>query len=164
MADKSKRRDFLKATTAVGVGYWVSTRSARAKSRSANERVNHAAIGAGGMGSGDVKGLAEKGANIVALCDVDEKRCAGTREKFPKAKFFHDFREMFDTMGDEIDSALSSQSGLEGLCGSADLRDVLARERDGDEDAAIAVEVYLHRIRKYIGAYTAALGRVDANR
>jgi acetate kinase len=42
------------------------------------------------------------------------------------------------------------------------LRDVLARERDGDEDAATAVEVYLYRIRKYIGAYTAALGRVDA--
>jgi len=62
---------------------------------------------------------------------------------------------------DEIDKALSSRSGLEGLCGSADLRDVLARERDGDEDATVAIEVYLYRIRKYIGAYTAALGRVD---
>ena len=55
MANKSKRRDFLKATTAAGMGFWVSTRSARAQNRSANERINHAAIGSGGMGGGDVK-------------------------------------------------------------------------------------------------------------
>ncbi len=104
MANKSKRRDFLKATTAAGVGFWVSTRSARAQNRSANERVNHAAIGAGGMGGGDVNSIAGKGANIVALCDVDEKRAAGSLKKFPKAKFFKDFRVMFDKMGKEIDS------------------------------------------------------------
>jgi len=86
----------------------------------------------------------------------------GTRSgDLDPALIFHVARESGASL-DEIDSALSSQSGLEGLCGSADLRDVLARERDGDEDAAIAVGVYLHRIRKYIGAYTAALGRVDA--
>ena len=60
MANKSKRRDFLKATTATGVGFWVSTRSAQAQNRSANERVNHAAIGAGGMGGGDVSRIAGK--------------------------------------------------------------------------------------------------------
>jgi len=86
----------------------------------------------------------------------------GTRSgDLDPALIFHVARESGVSL-DEIDSALSSRSGLEGLCGSADLRDVLARERDGDEDAAIAVGVYLHRIRKYIGAYTAALGRVDA--
>jgi acetate kinase len=86
----------------------------------------------------------------------------GTRSgDLDPALIFHVARESGASL-DEIDSALSSKSGLEGLCGSADLRDVLARERDGDEDAAIAVGVYLHRIRKYIGAYTAALGRVDA--
>jgi acetate kinase len=42
------------------------------------------------------------------------------------------------------------------------MRDALAREQDGDENAALAVAVYTYRIRKYIGAYTAALGRVDA--
>ena len=40
MADKSKRRDFLKATTAAGVGYWASAGSTQAESRSPNERVN----------------------------------------------------------------------------------------------------------------------------
>jgi len=104
MANKSKRRDFLKATTAASVGYWVSAGGARAASRSPNERVNHAAIGAGGMGRGDVKGISEAGAHVVALCDVDEARSAESRKRFPDAKFFHDFREMFDKMGDEIDS------------------------------------------------------------
>jgi acetate kinase len=86
----------------------------------------------------------------------------GTRSgDLDPALIFHVARQSGASL-DEIDTALSSHSGLEGLCGSADLRDVLARERDGDEDAAIAVEVYLYRIRKYIGAYTAALGRVDA--
>jgi acetate kinase len=86
----------------------------------------------------------------------------GTRSgDLDPALIFHVARQSGASL-DEIDKALSSRSGLEGLCGSADLRDVLARERDGDEDAANAVEVYLYRIRKYIGAYTAALGRVDA--
>ena len=85
----------------------------------------------------------------------------GTRSgDLDPALIFHVARESGASL-DEIDTALSSESGLEGLCGSADLRDVLARERDGDEDSAIAVGVYLYRIRKYIGAYTAALGRVD---
>ena len=86
----------------------------------------------------------------------------GTRSgDLDPALIFHVARQSGASL-DEIDKALSSRSGLEGLCGSADLRDVLARERDGDEQAAIAVGVYLYRIRKYIGAYTAALGRVDA--
>jgi len=63
---------------------------------------------------------------------------------------------------DEIDEALSGSSGLEGLCGVGDMRDVLAREEAGDDRAALAVDVYTYRIRKYIGAYTAVLGRVDA--
>ena len=86
----------------------------------------------------------------------------GTRSgDLDPALIFHVARQSGASL-DEIDKALSSRSGLEGLCGSADLRDVLARERDGDERAAIAIGVYLYRIRKYIGAYTAVLGRVDA--
>jgi acetate kinase len=42
------------------------------------------------------------------------------------------------------------------------MRDVLAREEAGDPRAALAIDVYTYRIRKYIGAYTAALGRLDA--
>jgi acetate kinase len=63
---------------------------------------------------------------------------------------------------DEIDADLNGESGLEGLCGVSDLRDVLQREAAGDPRARLALDVYVYRIRKYIGAYTAALGHVDA--
>ncbi len=62
---------------------------------------------------------------------------------------------------EKVEAALNRKSGLEGLCGASDLRDVLEREASGDERAALAVDVYVHRIRKYVGAYTAVLGRVD---
>ncbi len=63
---------------------------------------------------------------------------------------------------DELDADLNGASGLEGLCGASDLRDVLQREAAGDARARLALDVYVYRLRKYIGAYTAALGRVDA--
>jgi acetate kinase len=63
---------------------------------------------------------------------------------------------------DEIDRLLNKRSGLLGLTGDNDLREVGKRVAAGDEDARIAVEVYAYRIRKYIGAYALALGRLDA--
>jgi acetate kinase len=63
---------------------------------------------------------------------------------------------------DEIDRALNQSSGMRGLCGVADMRDALRKEAEGDPAAELAVEVYVYRIRKYIGAYVAALGHVDA--
>ncbi len=62
---------------------------------------------------------------------------------------------------DAVGAALNRKSGLLGMCGASDLRDVLDREAAGDERARLAVAVYVHRIRKYVGAYTAVLGRVD---
>lgn len=62
---------------------------------------------------------------------------------------------------DEIDADLNQQSGLEGLCGVSDMRDALKREAEGDPRAELALDAYAYRIRKYIGAYMAALGRVD---
>ncbi|MCB9140415.1 MAG: acetate kinase [Caldilineaceae bacterium] len=63
---------------------------------------------------------------------------------------------------DEIDRLLNKQSGLLGLCGDNDLRDIEARATAGDGAAELALTMYAYRIRKYIGAYAAALGRVDA--
>jgi acetate kinase len=86
----------------------------------------------------------------------------GTRSgDLDPALIFHVARQTGASL-DEIDAALNGRSGLVGLCGVGDMRDALAREQDGDENAALAVAVYTYRIRKYIGAYTAALGRVDA--
>lgn len=63
---------------------------------------------------------------------------------------------------DRIDAALVERSGLLALAGTGDVRDVLAAEERGDEAARLALDVYCHRIRKYVGAYWAVLGRVDA--
>ncbi|TDT34067.1 acetate/propionate family kinase [Naumannella halotolerans] len=63
---------------------------------------------------------------------------------------------------DDIDALLNKRSGVFGLSGRQDMRDLEQAVADGDTDAATALEVYCYRLRKYIGAYTAALGRVDA--
>lgn len=63
---------------------------------------------------------------------------------------------------DRIDEALSARGGLLALAGTGDVRDVLAAAERGDEAARLALDVYCHRIRKYVGAYCAVLGRVDA--
>ncbi len=62
----------------------------------------------------------------------------------------------------EIDKLLNKQSGLLGLTGQNDLRDIEERQARGDAQAGLALDMVAHRIKKYIGAYTAVLGRVDA--
>lgn len=61
-----------------------------------------------------------------------------------------------------VDAALNQEGGLLALAGSGDVRDVWAAVDKGDPDARLAIDVYCHRIRKYVGAYYAVLGRVDA--
>ena len=61
-----------------------------------------------------------------------------------------------------VEALLNKESGLKGLCGVNDMREVLKRMHAGDAQARLAFEVYCYRIRKYIGAYCAVLGRVDA--
>jgi acetate kinase len=63
----------------------------------------------------------------------------------------------------EIDDLLNKQSGLLGVSGvSSDMRDVKAAALDGNARAQAAVEIFCYRIQKYIGAYAAALGGIDA--
>ncbi|MEV6104746.1 acetate kinase [Streptomyces sp. NPDC051940] len=63
---------------------------------------------------------------------------------------------------DEIDGLLNKRSGLVGLCGDNDMREIGRRIGEGDASARLAFDVYCHRIRKYVGAFTAVLGEVDA--
>ena len=62
----------------------------------------------------------------------------------------------------EVAGWLNRDSGLKGITGSNDMRDVLDRAGEGDESARLAVTMYCRRIKQYIGAYLAVLGRVDA--
>ena len=62
----------------------------------------------------------------------------------------------------EIDTLLNRRSGLLGLTGTGDMRDVQGAANDGDENAELALRVWRHRIRHYVGAYFAQLGGLDA--
>ncbi len=111
---ETTRRDFLKNTAVIGAGLWVVGGAGcsifqplpKPRYRSPNEKLNIACIGAGGQGGGNVKAVSEE--NIVALCDVDDVRAAGSYKKFPKAKKYHDFRKMFDEMHAVIDAVVVS--------------------------------------------------------
>jgi acetate kinase len=63
---------------------------------------------------------------------------------------------------DEIDAVLNSRSGMLALAGDNDMREVQRRVQAGDAAAELALDVYCYRIRKYVGAYLAALGGADA--
>jgi acetate kinase len=63
---------------------------------------------------------------------------------------------------DALESVLNRESGLKGVCGWNDMRTVLRRAEADEARARLAVDMYCYRIRKYIGAYAAVLGRVDA--
>ena len=62
---------------------------------------------------------------------------------------------------EDVSTLLNRRSGLEGLSGARDFRELLTRV-DDDENARLAYEVVIHRLRRYIGGYWAVLGRVDA--
>jgi acetate kinase len=70
--------------------------------------------------------------------------------------------EMLGLSLQETNDLLNKRSGLKGLCGKADMRDIVKLADQGDTDAQTAVEVFIYRIQKYIGAYTASLNGTDA--
>jgi len=61
-----------------------------------------------------------------------------------------------------LDQLLNHESGLKGLCHTNDMREVLTQKARGNRQAKLAFEMFCYRIKKYIGAYIAILGRVDA--
>ncbi|MDF9797560.1 acetate kinase [Catalinimonas alkaloidigena] len=63
---------------------------------------------------------------------------------------------------EEIDRELNKQSGLKGVAGENDMRTIIERVEEGDQEASLALEMYAYRIRKYIGAYLAIAGPLDA--
>lgn len=63
---------------------------------------------------------------------------------------------------EDLEAVLDRESGLLGLCGTGDMREVLARTRRSDGAASLALEVYLHRLVTHLGGCVAALGGLDA--
>jgi acetate kinase len=63
---------------------------------------------------------------------------------------------------DQLDALLNKRSGMRGLCGVNDMREIEDMAQNGDQRARLALDMYAYRLKKYIGMYSAALGRVDA--
>ena len=63
---------------------------------------------------------------------------------------------------EDLEALLNKGSGLKGICGANDMREILQMANRGEALAQLALELYCYRIKKYLGAYFAVLGRVDA--
>ena len=102
------RRKFVGDVSA-GVAFTILPRHVLGRGyRAPSDTVNVACIGVGGMGANDVKGVAKAGANIYALCDVDDRQGAASFTAFPKAKRFKDFRVMLEQEAKHIDAVTVS--------------------------------------------------------
>src|SRR5262245_58350755 len=101
MLHRTTRRQFLRAASLAGVGLWVA-RSSADESKSPNETLNLAVIGCGGQGGGAVNGARRH--NLVAMCDVDEKRAAKQFNENESVKKYRDFRKLLDEMHKQIDA------------------------------------------------------------
>ena len=102
------RRHFFFGSLLAGAvpagGYGAAPGLGRLGYKSPNEKLNVAAIGAGGKGRSDIAGCDTE--NIVALADPDEVRAGETFQSYPKAKRFTDFRKMLDRMEKQIDAVI----------------------------------------------------------
>ncbi len=100
------RRDFVRNSAIVGAGFFIVPRHVLGRGFIApSDKLNIAGIGAGGKGESDLSEFAKSPfVNIVALCDVDERQAKKSRERFPKASYYKDFREMLAKEKNNIDA------------------------------------------------------------
>src|SRR5215471_588041 len=99
--DSSSRRKFLKTATIATTAITIIPRHVLGQGQTPpSQKLNIAAIGVGGMGSGDIASCAQAGENIVALCDPDGNALAANAKKSPGAKLYTDFRKMLETQKD----------------------------------------------------------------
>lgn len=103
------RRHFFYGTLLAGAvpaaGFGSVANMKFAGYKSPNEKLNFAAIGSGGQGASNL-GAAAPTENIVALCDVDDRRAAPTFKRFPNAPKYKDFRVMLDKEAKNIDAVI----------------------------------------------------------
>src|SRR4051812_37509113 len=106
VSENSSRRSFIKNTITAAAGFYIIPRHALGRGFIApSDRVTVAGIGAGGKGEGDLNEFFKSGkADIAFLCDVDDRQAAKSRERFPKAKYYKDYREMLDKEGKHFDA------------------------------------------------------------
>ena len=103
----TSRREFLKNTAITAAGFMIVPRHVLGGKGfiAPSDKLTIGAIGAGGKGGDDINHFFKSGkANIAVLCDVDDRSSAESRKKFPKAKYYKDYREMLDKEHKNIDA------------------------------------------------------------
>jgi predicted dehydrogenase len=100
------RRSFIKNTSLATAGFFIVPRHVLGRGFIApSDKLNIAGIGVGGKGESDLEEFAKSpNVNIVALCDVDDRQAVKSRARFPKAKYYKDFREMLAKERKNIDA------------------------------------------------------------
>ncbi|MBS1744911.1 MAG: Gfo/Idh/MocA family oxidoreductase [Bacteroidetes bacterium] len=103
---ESSRRNFIKNASLAAAGFYIVPRHVLGKGYVApSDKLFVAGIGAGGKGESDIKNFFDSGkAEIYALVDVDDRQSVTTRNRFPKAKYYKDYREMLDKEHKNIDA------------------------------------------------------------
>jgi len=92
----NSRRKFLRTSSVAAAGFFIVPRHVLGRGFVApSDKLNIAGIGAGGKGESDLSEFAKSpNVNIVAMCDVDDRQAVKSRQSFPKATYYKDFREM----------------------------------------------------------------------
>ncbi len=105
-----KRRDFVKKGAAGAAAFYIVPRHVLGNGYTApSDKLNIAAIGAGGKGKVNIRNSFNEGTdNIVALCDVDDRQAVEMVTMFPNAPYYRDFREMLEKEDKNIDAVLIS--------------------------------------------------------
>jgi predicted dehydrogenase len=105
-AFSNSRRDFLKNSSLAATGFFIVPRHVLGRGFTApSDKLMIAAIGAGGKGADDIDHFDKSGKAIISyLCDVDDRQAADSVKKFPKAKYYKDFREMLSKEAKYIDA------------------------------------------------------------
>ncbi len=101
---RQSRRDFLRRAALGGAGLVILSNSRSARAYAANEKLGVALVGLSGRGQWFVETVPRIGENVVALCDVNQKRAAEAFAKFPDVPKFQDFRKMLAERGKQIDA------------------------------------------------------------
>src|SRR5918993_1930234 len=104
--NSSIRRSFLRNTAIAGAGFFIIPRHVLGRGFVApSDRLIIAGIGVGGKGESDIASFYKSGkADIAYLCDVDDARAAKTVKAFPKAKYYKDWRELFEKESKNFDA------------------------------------------------------------
>jgi predicted dehydrogenase len=107
----NSRRDFIKNAAIAAAGFMIVPRHVLGGKGflAPSDRLLVAGVGVGGKGESDLSEIFKGGKSDIAfLCDVDDRRAAGSVKRFPKAKYYKDYREMLDKDGKNLDAVVVS--------------------------------------------------------